>query len=159
VRPTTKRSKPTIDEPSAKYKKSDVHTKSRQNQNVQKVKPELLVSPRQADVLVADRREDSNQPKSYSKDNLHSQDRRDRTLHTTMSFPPFIHPVPKPWGPSPMMFHSYAPWFGWYAPPMQYESFDPRSTKHEPNAFDSSMHPRKDRFYLKSRSNAVKTQE
>jgi hypothetical protein len=49
-----------------------------------------------------------------------------------------------------MMFHPYAPWFGWYAPPMQYESFYPRSVKHEPNAFDSSSHLRKDCFYLKS---------
>jgi hypothetical protein len=42
---------------------------------------------------------------------------------------------------------------------MQYESFYPRSTKHEPNAFHSSVHPRKDRFCPKSRLNAAKTQE
>jgi hypothetical protein len=48
------------------------------------------------------------------------------------------------------MFYPYAPWFSWYAPSMQYESFYPRSTKHEPNAFDSSAHPKKDRFYPKS---------
>jgi hypothetical protein len=30
---------------------------------------------------------------------------------------------------------------------MHYESFYPRSVKHEPNAFDSSAHPRKVRFY------------
>jgi hypothetical protein len=58
-----------------------------------------------------------------------------------------------------MMFHPYAPWFGWYALSMQYELFYPRSAKHEPNAFDSSARPRKDRFYRKSQSNAVKTQE
>jgi hypothetical protein len=29
-----------------------------------------------------------------------------------------------------MMFHPYAPWFGWYAPPMQYESFYSRSGEH-----------------------------
>jgi hypothetical protein len=80
-------------------------------------------------------------------------------LHRTMSFPPFRHPMPKPWGPSPMMFHPYAPWFGWYAPLMQYESFYPRLAKHEPNAFDSLARPRKDRFYPKSRSNAAKTKE
>jgi hypothetical protein len=66
---------------------------------------------------------------------------------------------PNPGGASPMMVYPYAPWFGWYAPPMQYESFYPRSAKHEPNAFDSSAHPRKDRFYSKSRLNAAKTQE
>jgi hypothetical protein len=76
-----------------------------------------------------------------------------------MLFPPFRHPMPKPWGPSPMMFRPYAPWFDWYAPPMQYESFYPRSTKHEPNLFDSPAHPRKDRFYPKSRLNAAKTKE
>jgi hypothetical protein len=58
-----------------------------------------------------------------------------------------------------MMFHPYAPWFGWYAPPMQYESFYPRSVKHEPNAFDSLACPRKDRFNPKSRSSTAKTQE
>jgi hypothetical protein len=58
-----------------------------------------------------------------------------------------------------MMFHAYALWFGWYAPLMHYESFYPRSTKHEPNIFDSSVHLRKDRFYPKSRLNAAKTQE
>jgi hypothetical protein len=31
--------------------------------------------------------------------------------------------------------------------------------KHEPNAFDSLAHPRKDRFYPKSRLNTAKTQE
>jgi hypothetical protein len=58
-----------------------------------------------------------------------------------------------------MMFHHYAPWFGWYAPPMQYESFYSRLAKHKPNAFYSSAHPRKDHFYPKSRLNAAKTQE
>jgi hypothetical protein len=53
VRPTTKKPKPTFDEASAKYKKDNAHTKSRQNQIVQKVKLELLVSPCQAEVLVA----------------------------------------------------------------------------------------------------------
>jgi hypothetical protein len=76
-----------------------------------------------------------------------------------MLFPPFRHPMPKPWGPSPMMFRPYSPWFDWYAPPMQYESFYPRSTKHEPNLFDSPAHPRKDRFYPKSQLNAAKTKE
>jgi hypothetical protein len=76
-----------------------------------------------------------------------------------MLFPPFRHPLPKSWVPSPMIFHPYASWFGWHAPSIQYQSFYPRSTKHEPNAFDSSMHPRKDRFYPKSRLNAAKTQE
>jgi hypothetical protein len=58
-----------------------------------------------------------------------------------------------------MMFHPYAPRFGWYDPSMQYESFYPRSAKHEPNAFDTSARPRKDRFYPKSRLNVAKTQE
>jgi hypothetical protein len=58
-----------------------------------------------------------------------------------------------------MIFHPYAPWFGWYAPPMQYESFYPRSTKHELNTFDRSAHPRKDRFYPMSKLDATKTQE
>jgi hypothetical protein len=121
------------------------------------VKPKLSVSPRQVDDSAADRCGDSKQLKSSSKAKLRSQDQRVRKLHTTMSFPPFRHPMPKLWGPSLMMFDSYAPWFGWYAPSMQYESFYPRSTKHEPNAFDSSTHPRKNRFYPKSRLNAVKT--
>jgi hypothetical protein len=47
-----------FDESSAKYKKSNTHTKSRQNLNVRKVKPELSVSPRQADISVASRRGD-----------------------------------------------------------------------------------------------------
>jgi hypothetical protein len=123
------------------------------------VKPELPVSPRQADVLVAGRCGDSKLLKSYSKAKLRSKDWRERKLHTIMLFPPFRHTLPKPWGPSPMMFHPYAPWFGWYAPPMQYESFYPRLTKHEPNAFDSSAHPRKDRLYPKRQLNATKTQE
>jgi hypothetical protein len=59
VIPTTKKSKPTFDEPSAKYKKGNAHTKSRQNRNVQKVKPELPVSPHQADDPVTSRRKDS----------------------------------------------------------------------------------------------------
>jgi hypothetical protein len=42
---------------------------------------------------------------------------------------------------------------------MQYESFYPRSAKHEPNAFDSLARPRKDRFYPKSQVNVAKTQE
>jgi hypothetical protein len=58
-----------------------------------------------------------------------------------------------------MMFHPYAAWFGWYAPLMQYESLYPRLVKHEPNGFDRSACPRKDRFYPKSWWNAVKTQE
>jgi hypothetical protein len=117
VRPTTKKSKPTFDEPSAKYKKDNAHTTSNQNRNVRKVKQELPV-PHQADVPVASRRGDSKQPKSSSKVKLRNQDRRERKLHTTTSFPPFRHPMPKPWGPSPLIFHPYAPWFGWYAPPM-----------------------------------------
>jgi hypothetical protein len=76
-----------------------------------------------------------------------------------MPFPPFRHPMPKPWGTSPMMFHPYAPWFGWYAPSMQYEPFYSRSAKYESNAFDSSARPRKVCFYPKSRLNVVKTQE
>jgi hypothetical protein len=66
VRPTTKKSKPTFDEPSAKYKKDNAHTTSNQNRNVRKVKQELPV-PHQADVPVASRRGDSKQPKSSSK--------------------------------------------------------------------------------------------
>jgi hypothetical protein len=58
-----------------------------------------------------------------------------------------------------MMFHPYATWFGCYASLMQYESFYPRSANHEPNTFDSSARPRKDRFYPKSRLSAAKTQE
>jgi hypothetical protein len=57
-----------------------------------------------------------------------------------------------------MMFHHYAPWFGWYASSVQYESFYPRSVKQQPNAFDRSARPRKDRFYPKSRLNSAKTQ-
>jgi hypothetical protein len=75
VRPTTKKSKPTFDESSAKYKKGNAHTNSRQNQNVRKVKPELPVSPCQVDVLVAGRRGDLEQPKSSSKAKLRSRDR------------------------------------------------------------------------------------
>jgi hypothetical protein len=48
-----------FDETSGKYKKGNAHTKSRQNRNVQKVKSELLVSPRQADDSAARRRRDS----------------------------------------------------------------------------------------------------
>jgi hypothetical protein len=58
-----------------------------------------------------------------------------------------------------MMFYPYAPWFGWYPPSMQYESFYPRSAKHEPNAFDRSASPRKDHLYPKSQLNTAKTQE
>jgi hypothetical protein len=58
-----------------------------------------------------------------------------------------------------MMFHPYAPWFGCYALPIQYESFYSRSAKHEPNAFDRSAHPRKVRFYPKSWLNGTKIQE
>jgi hypothetical protein len=53
VRPTTKKPKPTFDEHSTKYKKYNTHTKSRQNWAAQKAKPELSVSPRQADDSVA----------------------------------------------------------------------------------------------------------
>jgi hypothetical protein len=88
VRPTTKKLKPTFDEPSAKYKKDNTHAKSRKNWNVQKAKPEVSVSPRLADVLVAGRRGDSKQLKSSSKAKLCSQDQRERKLHTTMLFPP-----------------------------------------------------------------------
>jgi hypothetical protein len=150
ARPTTKKLKPTFDEPSTKYKKDNAHTKSRQNRTVQKVKPELPVSPCETNVLVASRREDLKQPKSSSKAKLHSQDRRDRKLHTRMLFPPFRLSMSKSWVPSLMMFHPYALWFGWYAPSMQYESFYPRSAKHESNAFDNSVRPGKDRFYPKS---------
>jgi hypothetical protein len=59
VRSTTKKSKPMFDELSAKYKKGNAHTKSRQNQNVRKVKPKLSISPRLADVSVAGQRGDS----------------------------------------------------------------------------------------------------
>jgi hypothetical protein len=96
VRPTTKKLNPTFDEPSAKYKKYNAHTKGRQNWTVWKVKPELPVFPRQADVSVADRCGDSKQLKSSSKAKLRSQDQRERKLHTTMLFSPFRHPMPKP---------------------------------------------------------------
>jgi hypothetical protein len=72
VRPTTKRLKPTFDESSIKYKKGNAHTKSRQNRTVRKIKPELLVPPRQADVSVAGRRRDSKQLKPSSKVKLRS---------------------------------------------------------------------------------------
>jgi hypothetical protein len=98
-----------FDEPSAKYKKGNAHTKIRQNQTIWMVKPELLVSPCQADDSVAGRHRDSMQLKTSSKAKLRSQDQQERKLHTTMPFPPFRHPMPKPWGPSPMMFHPYAP--------------------------------------------------
>jgi hypothetical protein len=159
VRPTTKKLKPTFDKPSTKYKKGNAHIKSRKNCNVWKVKPELPVSPRQADISVAGRCRDSKQSKSSLKAKLRSQDRPKRKLHTTALFPPFRHPMPKPWGPSPMVFHPYAPWFDWYVPPMQYESFYSRSAKYEPNAFDNLTHPKKDRLYPKSRLNVAKTQE
>jgi hypothetical protein len=45
VRPTAKKPKSTFDEPLAKYKKDNAHTKSRQNRAVWKVKLELPVSP------------------------------------------------------------------------------------------------------------------
>jgi hypothetical protein len=45
VRPTTKKPKPTFAKPLAKYKKVNALTKSRENQTVRKVKPELSVSP------------------------------------------------------------------------------------------------------------------
>jgi hypothetical protein len=119
VRLTTKKSKPTFNEPSAKYKKGNAHTKSRQNRNVQKVKLELPVFPHSVDISVAGRRGDSKQQKSSSKAKLHSQDRQERKLHTTMSFPSLKQLMPKPYRPSPMMFNPYSPWFGWYAPLMQ----------------------------------------
>jgi hypothetical protein len=143
----------------AKYKKDNAHTKSRQNRTVWKVKLKLPVSPCQVNVLIVGRRGDLKQPKSSSKVKLHSQDQRDRELHTTMTPPPFRQTMPKSWVLSPMMFHPYAQWFGWYAPPMQYESFYPRSAKHESNVFLSSARPRKDHFYPKSWLNAAKTQE
>jgi hypothetical protein len=59
VRATTKKLKTMFDEPSAKYKKDNAHTKTRQNWTVRKVKPELPVSPREADLSVAGRRGDS----------------------------------------------------------------------------------------------------
>jgi hypothetical protein len=145
-----------FDELSVKYKKVNAHIKNKQNR---KVKSELLISPRQADVLLVGRCKDSKQSKSSSKGNPHSHYRRERKLHTSTSFPPSKHSMPKSWGPSPMMFHHYAPWFDWYALLMQYESFYPRSVKHEPNAFDRSARLRKDRFSIKSRLNVPKTQE
>jgi hypothetical protein len=148
-----------FDELSTKYKKDNAHTKNIQNKNVWKVKLELQVFPRHADVSVVGQCRESKQPKSSSKAKLCSWDQREKKFYTTTLFPPFRYSMPKPWGPSPMMFHHYAPWFGWCAPPMQYESFYPRLAKHEPNAFDRSAHPRKDRFYLKSQLNAGKTQE
>jgi hypothetical protein len=75
VRPTAKKPKRTFDELSAKYKKVNGHTKDRQNRNVQMVKLELPVFPRQADVSVAGRRGDSKQLKSSSKAKLRIQDR------------------------------------------------------------------------------------
>jgi hypothetical protein len=150
VRPTTKTPKPTLDEPSAKYKKDNAHTKSRQNWIVRKVIPKLPVSPCQANVSVAGRCGDSRKLESFLNSKLCSQDRRERKLHTTMLFPPFRHPMPKPLGRSPMMFQPYSPWFHWYAPLMQDESFYPRSAKNEPNGFDSLAGPRKDHFYQKT---------
>jgi hypothetical protein len=120
---------------------------------------ELPLSPCQIDNLVASRHGDLKQLKSSSKAKLCSHDWRERKLHTTTSFPPFRHLMPKPYGSSPIIFHPYASWFGWYALPMQYESFYPRSVKHKTNAFDSSARPRKDCFYPKSRLNAAKTKE
>jgi hypothetical protein len=75
VRPTTKKMKPTFDEPSAKCKKGNAHTESRQNQNVWKVKPELPVFPRQTDILVVGRCGESKQSESSLKANSHGQDR------------------------------------------------------------------------------------
>jgi hypothetical protein len=75
VRSTTKKSNPTFDEHSAKYKKDNPHIKSRQNWTVQKVKPELPVFPHQTDDSVAGRRGDPKQLKSSSKAKLCSQDR------------------------------------------------------------------------------------
>jgi hypothetical protein len=66
VKITTKKPKPIFDEPLAKYKKGYAHTKSRQNWIVQKIKPELPVSPHQADVSVAGRCGDSKQLKPSS---------------------------------------------------------------------------------------------
>jgi hypothetical protein len=96
VKITTKKPKPIFDEPLAKYKKGYAHTKSRQNWIVQKIKPELPVSPHQADVSVAGRCRDSKQLKPSSKAKLLSQDWRDRKLYATMPFPPFRHQMPKP---------------------------------------------------------------
>jgi hypothetical protein len=42
---------------------------------------------------------------------------------------------------------------------MQYESFYPRLVEPELNAFDRSVHPRKDCFYPKNWLSAAKTQE
>jgi hypothetical protein len=67
VRPTTKKSKPTFDEPSTKYKKDIAQTKSKQYRIVQKVKPELSIPPHQVDVSVAGRCGNSKQLKSSSK--------------------------------------------------------------------------------------------
>jgi hypothetical protein len=75
MRPTTKKPKLTFDELLAKYKKCNAHTKSRQNWTVQKVKPELPVSPRQTDDSIAGRHRDSKQLKSSSKTKLRSQNR------------------------------------------------------------------------------------
>jgi hypothetical protein len=72
VRPTTEKLKPTFDEPSAKYKKDNAHSKSSQNWNVRKVKPKLPVSPCLADVPVAGRHRDSKQSKSSSKAKMRS---------------------------------------------------------------------------------------
>jgi hypothetical protein len=47
----------------------------------------------------------------------------------------------------------------WYASLMQYESFYPKLTEHEPNIFDSSARPRKNRFYPKNQLSAAKTKE
>jgi hypothetical protein len=159
MKPIIKKPKSTFDELLAKYKKGDAHTENRPNRNVRKVKPELPISPRQADVSIAGQHGDSKQPESSSNAKPHSQDRRERKLHAATPFPSFRYSTPEPCGPSPMIFHPYAPCFCWYAPPMQYESFYPRSAKHEPNVFDRSTHPRDDRFYPKIWLNAAKTQE
>jgi hypothetical protein len=76
-----------------------------------------------------------------------------------MPFPAFRHSMSKPRGPPPIIFHPYGPWFRWYAPPMQYESFYLGSAEQETNAFDRLVRPRKDSFYPKSGLNVAKTKE
>jgi hypothetical protein len=108
------RPKATFDIIMAKYRHGKADIRERKNQTIQFPKSDHPISLDQVSTFAA-RSPSSNQSRAPPQRNSEGRDHRQQEHHPAPYFP-IRPPMPRPWGPTPMMYPPCLPWEGWYSP-------------------------------------------
>jgi hypothetical protein len=98
----------------AKYKEVRALIRGHENRTIRNTKSDSPVSLGQASTFVA-RSSSSKRSQTLPHQISEGRDRRQQDYHSTHYFLIGL-PMPRPWGPPPMMYPPCPPWAGWYRP-------------------------------------------